>query len=84
MKPLPPMTMDELLALPVAVDLKTAARALGIVPNRAYELVALGTFPCPVKRYGREWRVSRASIFRELDLDPAMTAPPAAVQEPAA
>lgn len=64
------MSMSELLALPVAVDLRTAARALGITANRAYELVRTGAFPCPVKRYGREWRVSRASIFRELDLDP--------------
>jgi excisionase family DNA binding protein len=70
--PLPRMGMEELLALPVAVDLPTAARALGITANRAYELVRNGTFPCPVKRYGREWRVSRASIFRELDLDPLM------------
>ena len=70
--PLPPMSMQELLALPVAVDLRTAARALGITANRAYELVRTGAFPCPVKRYGREWRVSRASIFRELDLDPLM------------
>ena len=71
-KPLPPMTMAELLALPVAVDLRTAARALRITANQAYVLVRVGKFPVPVKRYGREWRVSRASIFRELDLDPAM------------
>ncbi|MDE3076847.1 MAG: integrase [Chloroflexota bacterium] len=64
--------MTELLELPVAVDLRTAARALRMPANRAYELVKLDMFPCRVKRYGREWRVSRASIFRELDLDPAM------------
>ena len=83
-KPLPPMTMGELLQLPVAVDLRTAARALGITEGRAYELVRLGKFPVPVKRYGREWRVSRASIFRELDLDPAMVAAPGASRESAA
>jgi predicted DNA-binding transcriptional regulator AlpA len=73
-KPLPPMTMEELIALPVAVDLRTAARALGITESRAYELARTGEFPVPVKRYGREWRVSRASILRELDLDPLMVA----------
>jgi hypothetical protein len=71
-KPLPPMAMEELIALPVAVDLRTAARALGITESRAYELARLDKFPVPVKRYGREWRVSRASILRELDLDPLM------------
>lgn len=73
-KPLEPMEMKELLALPVAVDLRTAARALGITANTAYAMVGNDTFPCPVRRYGREWRVSRASIFRELDLDPLMVA----------
>ena len=71
-KPLEPMSMTDLLNLPVAVDLRTAARALGITANKAYELVRVGEFPCPARRYGREWRVSRASILRELDLDPLM------------
>jgi len=71
-KPLPPMTMEELIALPVAVDLRTAARALGITESRAYELARSGEFPVPLRRYGREWRASRASILRELDLDPLM------------
>jgi hypothetical protein len=71
------MTMRELLDLPVAVDLRTAARALRITANQAYALVAADKFPVPVKRYGREWRVARADILRELGLDPAMTAQPA-------
>ncbi len=83
-KALEPMSMEELLALPTAVDLRTAARALGIPANRAYELVQLGKFPCPVKRYGREWRVSRASIFRELDLDPLTVAGATLAEQPAA
>ena len=64
--------MEDLLKLPVSVDLRTAARALRITANKAYELARLGEFPVPVRRYGREWRVSRASILRELDLDPLM------------
>jgi predicted site-specific integrase-resolvase len=66
------MTMEELLALPVALDLKTAARALGIAKGRAYEMAAAGTFPCPIRRYGNKYRISRASVFRELDLDPTV------------
>lgn len=70
---LEPMSMVELLQLPVSVDLRTAARALGIASSgKAYEMVRLSQFPVPVRRYGREWRVSRASILRELDLDPLM------------
>jgi Helix-turn-helix domain len=82
-KPLEPMTMAELRKMPTAVDLQTAARALRITANRAYTLAREGKFPVPVKRYGREWRVSRASIFRELDLDPFMDAGPPA-ERPAA
>lgn len=72
---LEPMTMRELLALPVITDLRTAARALGIPENRAYRLARSGGFPCEVKRYGHEWSVPRAGIFRELGLDPAMVLP---------
>jgi hypothetical protein len=74
--PLEPMTMDELLALPVAVDLRTAGRALGITANRCYELVAQDKFPVPVRRDGRKWVVARASIFRALDLDPMAVSGP--------
>lgn len=69
-KPFEPMSMDELLALPTAVDLKTAGRALGLTEAQSYKMAAEGTFPIPLKRYGRQYRGSRAAIFRELDLDP--------------
>jgi hypothetical protein len=38
----PHMTEDEVYALPVVVDLPTAARALGLGRNTAYELVRSG------------------------------------------
>ena len=74
------MTMEELLALPVTVELRTAARAVGIGRNKAYEYAAAGRFPgdppLPVHRYGGEWRVTRPDLFRHLGLDPAMVAAP--------
>lgn len=47
------MTEDEIRALPVVVDLHTAARALGVGRNTAYELVRCGAWPTPVLRLGR-------------------------------
>ena len=39
------MTEDEVRALPVAVDLPTAAPALGLGRTAAYELVRSGAWP---------------------------------------
>jgi hypothetical protein len=68
------MSMEELLELPVGLDLRTAARAFGIPPNRAYRMAASGTFPCPVRRIGSEWRVTRPDLFTALGLPPDMVA----------
>lgn len=71
------MTMEELLALPVSFGIRVAARALRIGQNEAYRQAAAGEFPCPVKRRGREWVVTRPDLFRELGLDPGMVQVPA-------
>ncbi|MFF0249644.1 hypothetical protein ACWEU6_17870 [Streptosporangium sandarakinum] len=60
------MTLDELLALPVAVDLVTAGRAWGIGRTKAHELARRGEFPCPVLRLGNAYRVTRADLLRSL------------------
>jgi hypothetical protein len=79
-----PMTMEELLALPVSVNLPTAARALGIGKNKAYEMAATGALtdggemPCPVRRLRNEYRVTRPDLFRALGLPPDLIARPAA------
>ena len=67
------MSMDELLALPVSIGLRDAARALGIGKSVAYEQAATGEFPVQVHPRGRGYRVNRADLFRALGLDPAMT-----------
>jgi predicted DNA-binding transcriptional regulator AlpA len=43
------MTEDEVHALPVVVDATTAARALGLGRNTAYELVRSGAWPTPLR-----------------------------------
>lgn len=62
------MTEDEVRALPVAVDLPTAARALGLGRTAAYELVRRGAWPTPVLRLGRLIKVPRAALLTLLGL----------------
>lgn len=78
-KPPEPMTMEELLALPVSIDLLTAARALGINPGEAYRLAQDGKFPCGTERAGGRWVVRRPRLFLELGLDPLAVAAVAVV-----
>ncbi|MFJ8834385.1 helix-turn-helix transcriptional regulator [Micromonospora aurantiaca] len=63
------LTHEELLRLPVIVDLSTAARALGVGRTKAYELAKLDTFPCPVLRIGTTYRVRTADLLRLVGID---------------
>lgn len=60
------MTPGELRALPVAVDLQTAARAFGLGRTSAYELERRGEFPVEVFRVGRLLRVRRSDLLEAL------------------
>ena len=60
------MTRTELLALPVSVDLVTAARAFRIGRTKAHELARAGEFPVPVLRLGSTYRVTRSDLLRAL------------------
>lgn len=62
------MTLAEVAALPAVVDLMTAARALGIKRTTAYALARGGSFPCPVVRVGKAYRVPAAGLLRLLGL----------------
>jgi predicted DNA-binding transcriptional regulator AlpA len=64
------MTMEELLDLPVSFGIPVAARALGLGRSKAYDLIARDEFPVPVRRYGREYRVTRPDLFRHFGLEP--------------
>jgi predicted DNA-binding transcriptional regulator AlpA len=67
-------TADQIRALGVATDLRTAAHIFGLSSNTAYELVRRGRFPVPVIRAGRQYRVSVAAILAVLDT-PAQPSP---------
>lgn len=60
------MSRDELLALPVSVDLVTAGRAVGMGRTLAYDLAKRGQFPVRVLKLGNAYRVPRADLLRYL------------------
>ncbi|MDH6144156.1 putative DNA-binding transcriptional regulator AlpA [Kitasatospora sp. GP30] len=57
------MSATELLALPVAIDLDTANRALGIGRSTGYALAKAGTYPAKVLRLGGAYRVVTADLL---------------------
>jgi predicted site-specific integrase-resolvase len=65
------MTEAEVLALPAAVDLATAGRALGIGRTKAFELAREGRFPVKVLQVGKKFRVPRTALLKALNIDPA-------------
>lgn len=65
------MTHEELLSLPTAFDVVTAGRALSIGESKARELARKGEFPVRLLRVGREYRVTRADLFRVLGIETA-------------
>lgn len=64
------LTRAELLALPVTVDIATAARALGLGRSTAYELARSGEFPCRVLRIRSSYRVPTAELLKVLGVEP--------------
>lgn len=68
------MSLAELEALPVAVDLETAGRAFGIGRTKAHELARSGAFPCRVLRAGAKYRVPRTAILEALGFASASNA----------
>ncbi|WP_030464625.1 helix-turn-helix domain-containing protein [Kitasatospora sp. NRRL B-11411] len=65
----PPMGFAEAFDLPLSIDLRTAARAIGVCPDTAYRLIRLGAFPCPVLRLGRRYRIATADLLRALGIE---------------
>jgi hypothetical protein len=78
------MSLDELLSLPVSVDLTTAGRAFGIGRTKSFELARQGRFPIKVISVGAKYRVTRSAIFDALGLDPATATATASDQRSAA
>lgn len=62
------LSTAELLALPAAVDIVTAGRALGIGRTKTFEIARSGEFPAPVLRLGNAYRVPKAALLRLLEI----------------
>lgn len=58
-----PWTAQEVRALGVTTDLRTAAEILGLRPMSGYAIHARGAFPVPVIRAGGRLRVPVAAIL---------------------
>lgn len=59
----------EMFELPVAVDVRTAARVLGMASTTAYRLVREDEFPCTVRRVGRRYRIPTNELMRALGIE---------------
>lgn len=68
------MTRDDLMALPVSVDIVIAGRALGVGRTLAYDMAKRGEFPVRVLKLGNRYRVARADLLRYLGEDLAEVA----------
>jgi len=68
-----PLKLTELTELPSAVDIVTAARALGPSRTYAYELAKRGEFPCKVTKIGTSYRVPAAHLLSLLGLEAPTT-----------
>jgi hypothetical protein len=60
------MSLEEVLALPATVNVVTAARALGIGHNKAYDLIKAGEFPVRTLTMGSTVRVPTAALWEAL------------------
>ncbi|WP_435127280.1 hypothetical protein [Actinacidiphila sp. bgisy144] len=63
------LTGQELLALPAAIDLDTANRALMIGRSTGYALARQGRYPVTVLRLGNAYRVVTADLLKLLGLE---------------
>jgi hypothetical protein len=63
------MTVNEVLALPVAFDLRTAGRAFGFGETKTRELVRSGEFPLKPLRLGNAYRFRRADLLAVLGIE---------------
>jgi hypothetical protein len=63
------MRLEELLALPATVNVVTAARALGISSNKAYQLIRDGQFPVATLPLGSTVRVATGALWKVLGVE---------------
>ncbi|MEU7376577.1 integrase [Streptomyces albidoflavus] len=79
------MSVEELLALPVAFSLDVSNRALAVGRTKGFDLARRGEYPVPLIKIGNTYRVSRASLLDLLGVadnsEAAAVAPAAASSE---
>ncbi|MFI7103657.1 helix-turn-helix domain-containing protein [Streptomyces sp. NPDC050161] len=63
------LTFSEAFDLPMAVDVRTAARALNICLDTAYRLIRQSSFPCSVVRVGKGYRIPTTSLMTLLGVE---------------
>lgn len=64
-----PMSMAQVLALPVVLKLEEAGAVFGLGRTKSYELWRQDAFPCEVQRVGRRLVVTRGAILTGLGVD---------------
>ncbi|WAL75567.1 helix-turn-helix domain-containing protein [Kitasatospora sp. YST-16] len=64
-----PLSFVEMFELPTVVDVRTAARALGVCPATVYRMLQRQVFPCPVLRVGGRYRIPTIELMRALGVD---------------
>lgn len=62
------LTRAEILALPAAIDLDTANRALALGRSTGYALAKRGQYPCRGLRFGNAYRVITADLLTILGI----------------
>ena len=62
------MSTEELLGLPVTVDLETAGRAFGLGRTKSYQLARAGEFPVPILPLGARFRVRKTDIMQAVGI----------------
>ncbi|MEU5683650.1 DNA-binding protein [Streptomyces venezuelae] len=60
------MSVEEVRSLPAVVNVVTAARALGIGADKAYDLIKADAFPAKLIPLGRTQKVATASLWEAL------------------
>ncbi|MGW2983440.1 helix-turn-helix domain-containing protein [Streptomyces goshikiensis] len=63
------LSFGEAFDLPLVIDVRTAARALGLSRATAYKLIHQSGFPCRVLRLGWQYRIPTADLLRALGIE---------------
>jgi len=72
---MPGMSVREAISLPIAVDLPTANRALGLSRTAGYHMARSGTYPVEILAVGRYLRVRRSDLLAFLAIQDTSTSP---------